>query len=122
MKRIRTLPSAMMVILSIMILLSGCFSEKPPYGDYADGTYIGEASGYRKHLKVQVTLEGGYITAVDVIEHYEKGAEHYQDAMEQVPAAIVKTQTIGVDAVSGATLTSKGIMDAVRAALEQAKP
>lgn len=112
----------MMVILSIMILLSGCFSEKPPYGDYADGTYIGEASGYRKHLKVQVTLEGGYITAVDVIEHYEKGAEHYQDAMEQVPAAIVKTQTIGVDAVSGATLTSKGIMDAVRAALEQAKP
>lgn len=121
MKRTGSLPSFMMVILFITILLSGCFSEKPPFGDYADGTHIGEASGYRKHLKVRVTLEGGYITAVDVIEHYEKGAEHYQDAMEQVPAAIVKTQSNDVDAVSGATLTSKGIMGAVRAALDQAR-
>jgi uncharacterized protein with FMN-binding domain len=121
MRKLRNLSSFVTVILSTAVILSGCSCKEPPFAGYADGTYIGEATGYRKHLKVQVTLEGGYITAVDVIEHYEKGADHYQDAMERVPAAIVETQAIDVDAVSGATLTSKGIMDAVRAALEQAK-
>ncbi|MGI6343550.1 MAG: FMN-binding protein [Bacillota bacterium] len=97
-------------------------TREPPYAGYPDGTYIGEATGYRKHLKAQVTLKDGYITAVEIIEHYEKGADRYAEPMEKIPQAIIRKQSPDVDVVVGSTLTSNGIMDAVRAALEQAKP
>ncbi|HHX54069.1 MAG TPA: FMN-binding protein [Clostridiales bacterium] len=109
------------LLLAVMLILSGCLKKEPPFMGCADGAFIGEGSGYRKHLKVRLTLEGGYITAVDVIEHYEKGAEHYEKPIERIPAAIIRDQSVDVDAVSGATLTSKGIMEAARAALEQAE-
>ncbi len=86
-----------------------------------DGVYIGEAQGIRKHLKVQVTLENGYITQLEVIEHYEKGAYYYETPIKEIPEEIIRTQSLQVDVVSGATLTSNGILDAVRDALEQAK-
>jgi len=107
-----------LLVLIIYSLSIGAF-QKPPYLDYEDGVYIGEAQGIRKHLKVQVTIEGGYITNVEVIEHYEKGAEYYTVPIMQIPVEIIKAQSPYVDAVSGSTLTSEGIMDAVLDALEK---
>jgi len=109
-----------LLILIIYLLSTGVFC-KPPYLDYEDGVYIGEAQGIRKHLNVQVTIEGGYITNVEVIEHYEKGAEYYTVSIMQVPEEIIKAQSPYVDAVSGSTLTSEGIMDAVADALNNAE-
>ncbi len=103
-----------------LLFAFGVFS-KPPYEGFKDGEYIGEAQGYRKHLKVQVTLVGGYITHVEVVEHYEKGAEHYEAPILKIPKEIIKKQSTDVDIISGATLTSNGIIDAVKAALEQAQ-
>ena len=108
-------------VAALVLLFAFGVFEKPLYEDYKDGTYVGEAQGYRKHLKVQVTLDGGYITGVEVVEHYEKGEEYYEAPIQQIPEAIIEKQSTDVDIVSGATLTSKGIIDAAKAALEQAQ-
>jgi uncharacterized protein with FMN-binding domain len=104
-----------------LILIGMLVFKEAPFATYSDGVYIGEAQGYRKHLKVKVILSKGYITSVEVTEHYEKGEEHYKVPIVQIPAAIIKAQSPEVDVVSGSTLTSEGIKDAVRSALEQAK-
>ncbi len=117
----KALIAAVTLIVVLAIVFAVHLLKTPPYADYKDGVYIGEAQGIRKHLKVQVALEGGYITQVEVVEHYEKGSDYYATPIIEIPAEIIRTQSPDVDAISGATLTSNGIMDAVRNALEQAK-
>ena len=86
----------------------------------ADGTYEGSAKGIGGDVPVTVTVEGGKITAVEVGENSETQGIGSK-AIEQLPAAIVEANgTDGVAAVSGATVTSKAIFEAVNAALANA--
>lgn len=86
----------------------------------ADGTYTGKAEGRNGEIEVNVTVAGGKVTEVKVVSQDET-PEIAEEALTAIPAKIVETQSIKVDAVSGATLTSKGIMDAVQNALSTAK-
>ena len=87
----------------------------------ADGTYEGAGKGIGGDVPVTVTVAGGKITEVVVGENAET-AGIGSKAIEQLPAAIVEANgTAGVDAVSGATVTSKAIFAAVDAALASAK-
>ncbi len=88
---------------------------------YRDGVYKAEATGYRPHLWVQVTVQNGRIAGVAVAEHYEKGKEYYETPIREIPLAIVREQSTKVDVISGATKTSLGIMEATRLALVQAQ-
>ncbi len=87
---------------------------------YIDGTYTGVADGFGTDLTVDVTIEGGQITDIQIVSHNEVGAKYYAQAMETVPAEIIATQSVNVDSVSGATYTSMGIKNAVADALSQA--
>ena len=72
-------------------------------------------------MPVTVTVEGGKITSVEVGENSETQGIG-TNAIEQLPAEIVAANgTEGVDAVGGASVTSKAIFDAVNAALASAK-
>ena len=89
-------------------------------GNFKDGVYEGTGKGNNGDIKVEVTVEGGNITSVVMKEHGEtKGI--YEAAEKGVIADIIKNQTAEVDAVSGATNTSKGIMEAVTNALKDAQ-
>lgn len=92
-----------------------------PQVEYIDGTYeaVSDAGMY-EGLKVSVTIEGGVITAVEVVEHSETDGIA-DPALEEVPTAIVDANSPAVDTVSGATLTSNAIIEAVELALEDAK-
>lgn len=81
-----------------------------------DGVYEGVAPGYKSDIKAKVTVQGGKITAVEVVS-IDDTPEVYPDAVKHVPPRIVDKQHWKVDAVSGATLSSNGIMEAVRAAI-----
>ncbi|MDL2059116.1 FMN-binding protein [Mesosutterella sp. AGMB02718] len=88
---------------------------------YKDGTYTGVGQGKAGPVKVQVTVKGGKVAAVKVLEQKEtpmifKGAES-----GVVPAIVKANGTKGVATVSGATLSSKGILAGADAALKQAK-
>lgn len=77
---------------------------------------IGEAQGYGGTLRVNVTLDGGKITAVQVLEHKETQNVGTR-AIDTLPDAIVKAGSPDVDTVTGATVTSKAIIAAVKDAL-----
>jgi len=73
----------------------------------------------RLGVEVHVTLSSDAITKVEVTEQAET-AGIADPALESIPQAIVDAQSVDVDAVSGATITSNAIIEAVTAALESA--
>ena len=88
---------------------------------YKDGSYTGEGQGKSGPVKVQVTVKAGKIATIKVLEQKEtpmifKGAE-----AGVIPAIVKANGTKGVATVSGATLSSKGIIAATNAALAKAK-
>ena len=85
------------------------------------GEYLGVShNGMGGGLTVKVTMEGGKITKVEIVKHNETPGIS-DPAREQLPDAIVKAGSTEVDNVSGATITSKAIKEAVADALSQVK-
>ena len=88
-------------------------------GPYAtDGVFEGEAQGYRGPVRVQVTIDGGYIEQVEIVEA-EKEDPAWLKTCSVLPDTIVHAQTSKVDVVSGATFTSAGILNATTDALRK---
>ena len=88
---------------------------------YADGSYTAEGKGIGGKVPVTVTVKGGKVSEVTVGDNSETQGIGSK-AIEQLPAKIVEANGLeGVDAVSGATVTSKAIFTAVDDCLEQAK-
>ncbi|MGI6358783.1 MAG: FMN-binding protein [Bacillota bacterium] len=81
-----------------------------------DGVYQGTAEGFNGDVRVEVTVVDHQITKVEVVSHNDT-PEVAGTAVDAIPAAIVERQHWQVDAVSGATWTSNGIMEAVKNAL-----
>ncbi len=88
-------------------------------GIYTPGTYTGTAAGKNGDVKVEVTFSANAIDSVKVVEHSET-AGISDGAIENIPAAIVENQSLAVDTVSGATITSDAILNAVADAVAQA--
>ena len=105
----------MLSVLLALALLVGCAgaSAQPAL---QDGVFAGAAMGMGGELAVEVTVENGAMTAVEVTAQKETPGIS-DPALEQLPAAILAAQSTDVDDVSGATITSKAIKGAVEAAL-----
>ena len=84
-----------------------------------DGTYTATVDGQSGPMTVVTTIEGGKIAAVEVTENNETPTIAAA-ALESIPAKIVETNSVDVDGVSGASLTSGRIMKAVAECLTQA--
>jgi uncharacterized protein with FMN-binding domain len=91
-------------------------TEAETNGIYTDGTYKGSGNGFRGKTEVTVTVESGVITDITV-DSYKDDKEFFQKAKSGVISAIIKSQSTDVDAVSGATFSSNGIIEAVKNAL-----
>lgn len=86
-------------------------------GLYKDGTYSGSGSGFRgETTTVSVTVSGGVITDIEAVS-YGDDREFFDRAFSSIVSQIISTQSTEVDAVSGATFSSNGIMEAVANAL-----
>ena len=89
---------------------------------YTDGDYTAEGKGIGGKVPVTVTVKDGKIAEVTVGDNSETQGIGSK-AVEQLPAKIVEANGLeGVDAVSGATVTSKAIFTAVEDCLKQAAP
>lgn len=112
MKKITTMLAGLVLTASLFV---GCGG-----GKYVDGTYTGEGQGASGTIKVEVNVEKGKIKEVNLIEHNETKTlvEGVQDNM--IPEIIENQSTEGVEAVAGATNSSKGVLEAVNKALELA--
>jgi uncharacterized protein with FMN-binding domain/NAD-dependent dihydropyrimidine dehydrogenase PreA subunit len=88
---------------------------------YKDGTYQGSGTGFRgATTKVSVKVKNGEITDITTIS-YGDDAPFYSRAFTSIKQQIISSQSTGVNAVSGATFSSKGIMSAVEDALSNAQ-
>lgn len=86
---------------------------------YKDGTYYGSGTGFGGKLMVEVVIQDGKIVSVTLVEN--EGDDHpYIDNASALLQSIVAAQSTNVDAVSGATYSSAGLIEAVRNALAQA--
>ncbi len=79
-----------------------------------DGTYSGEFQGYRWANRVEVTVENAMIQDIAVIEPHPF---HRQELIDTLTERIVERQTLQVETVTGATVSSKAFLKAVENAL-----
>ena len=94
--------------------------DAPNYG-YLDGTYTGTGEGYGGEITVSVTVSGGQITAIEIVSAPDETPAYFSQATGVIERILAR-QVPGVDAVSGATFSSEGIMEAVENALSGAIP
>ncbi len=80
-----------------------------------DGTYEAESLGYEAMVRTQVVVNSGQITSVKVTQHREK--QYYSSISDTTAKIISKNGVKGVDATSGATITSEAIINATAKAL-----
>ena len=97
--------------------------EKPSkdnkiYKQYKDGVYEGVAEGFNGPIKVKVTIAKGSITKVEILSHKED--DPYFSKSKGVISKMLGKPGKNVDTVSGATFSSKGIIDAINNAVSKA--
>ena len=83
-----------------------------------DGVYTGTGQGFNGPISVRVTVSGGNVVNVEILS-YSDDAPYFNRAKAVISKMIGK-QGSSVDTVSGATYSSRGIIDAVRDALSKA--
>lgn len=88
-------------------------------GAYIPGTYTATAAGLKGDVVVEVTFSEDFIESVEVKEHSETDGIGSL-AVDSLPSEIVETQSLGIDAVAGATMTSNAIFAAVEDCVAQA--
>lgn len=83
--------------------------------------HVGQAQGYGGLLKVRVKTEDGRLTAVEVLEHSETENVGTR-AIQHMPGAMAAAGTWDVDGMTGATITSNALKEAVRMAMGESTP
>lgn len=111
------------LLLCLLVLLTSCSQKKNDENkgnlSFTAGTYSATAKGRNGSLKVEVTVTDSAIKEVKVVEHTET-EDIAKPAIESIPKAIVDKQSLAIDAVSGATITSDAILLAAETALKEA--
>lgn len=82
-----------------------------------DGVYQGSAEGHAGPIELEVVVEAGEITEIEVLSENET-PNLGDDAVEATKTAIIENQSLEVDTVSGATNSSVGTVNAVENALD----
>ena len=114
--------TAMILVAVVLIGCSGSPDQvqlsMPELSKIPDGVYRGSAKVLPVIARVEVTVTGGRITGFRILRHLTGQGRAAEVLAEQV----VEKQTIEIDAVSGATYSSKVILkageNALRAGLE----
>jgi len=89
-------------------------------GSLKDGTYLGEAKCFAGKIITEVYVTEGRISDIKVIKHQESNG-WYEEVYMTLPREIISKQRLNVDAISGATKTSKGFIESVEDAIKKAQ-
>ena len=106
------------------IVLAACGKTETNYnigvsGLWKDGIYTETAKGKKGNFDVTVIISDGKISDIQIGDNKET-PDIGGKAIAELSAEMIKGQTYEVDAMSGATITSNGMKDAVARCLEQA--
>lgn len=116
MKKLTKFKRIAYILLCFVLAISafGCGSKSTgnKSAKFKAGTYKASAAAHNGDIKVEVTVDDSSIKSIKVLEHKESPGIS-DPAIERIPKAIIDGQTLAVDAISGATVTSKAIIAAV---------
>ena len=94
-------------------------NEKKLPTKWKNGVYYGEAEGFGGPVKLKVIIQSNKIKSITVISAKQETKEYWNMAATLLDD-IIKKQSAEVDVVSGATYSSRGIINATKQALEEA--
>lgn len=114
MVKVKKILAAAMTI-AIMTILVGCKSS-PAEGSR---TYKKEVDGHNGKIVLEIKVDGEKISNVSVLEHSET-AGISDEAINGIPKQIVDNQSLAIDTIAGATVSSKAILKGVEEALIEA--
>jgi fumarate reductase flavoprotein subunit len=133
MKRFLKVPAVWVVCAACVVLALGACENQTGNqtgSGYIPGEYTGTGKG-RQPLTIKLTFSETEILSATVGVHTESindsdwnaaGAAAVRQALVEIPPAIVENQgTTGVDIVTGATMTSNGLIEAANNCIKQAK-
>ena len=109
---------SVMLSLLLVMTLFGCQSSDSAVS-YKAGTYEATVAGHNGDLTVEVVVSDTEILEVNILKHMESPSIS-DAAIERIPVAIVENQSLAVDTISGATVSSKAIINGVTEALKLA--
>ncbi|WP_312906681.1 flavocytochrome c [Tissierella praeacuta] len=116
---------ALFLVLTMALSLVGCGKDKAPTssnkgeGKFVPGVYTGEAKGISDTLTLEVEVDEENILSVKILNHSETPGIS-DTAIDRIPKEIVEYQSLNIDTISGATVSSTAILEAAKQALEKA--
>ena len=102
------------ILLVVLMMFLSAFSFS-----YEPGSYKGEAAGYGGKIEVEVTVSKDRIEDIKVLPNKETPFIS-SVAIERIPEMVLKKQSLGVDTVAGATVSSRGVLTAITNAVKEA--
>lgn len=104
--------------------LAGCTPDKPTTSSdtalpYTAGTYTASSQGKFGPVTIQATFSNEAIENIEVTDH-EETAFISNRALTELPEAIVENQSLAVDTITGATLSSMAVLAATEDCVRQA--
>lgn len=104
--------------------LAGCAPKKPAASEgaaraYTAGTYTASSQGKFGPVTIQATFSNEAIENIEVTDH-EETAFISDRALTELPEAIVENQSLAVDTITGATLSSMAVLAATEDCVRQA--
>ena len=107
------------LMLSLLASISGCSPiVKAEEEKVKAGIYVGKAEGYHGDIEVEVSISEDEKLADIVIKNHTETEGIGTIATDEIPKKIIEKQSLDVDAISGATVTSKAIQSAIANALK----
>ena len=107
----------MLYLIVAAILICGCKQEAPL--TFQAGTYEVTAQGHNGDIRLSVTFSDSCITDIQVLEQHE--TPHIGDIVfDELIPQIIKANGTGVDAMTGATVSSRALMKGVTEAANMA--
>lgn len=107
--------TSLILVAAMALGMTGCGQAKTQVN--LDGTYEGTGVGKGGNIVVELTIEKNKISNIEVKEEHE--TEGLSEAMNIISNAMIATNSLDVDSVSGATLTSAGFKTAVKDAFSK---
>ena len=115
----KLLSAALSLVLLFSLAGCGAQSSSTAGATYKAGTYSATVKGHNGDLTVSTEFDATSIVSVTIGDNVET-AGIATPVLETFPGLIVDGQTLNVDAVSGATVSSKAVLEAVAQCVEQA--
>ncbi|MDF2519733.1 MAG: flavocytochrome c [Clostridia bacterium] len=100
----------------VMVLLTAACQSNTTSGSNS-GVFTGESKGKNGPIKVEVKIENAEIKDIKIVENHE--SDFTKNIFEQLPKSMIAANTADVDVISGATLTSNAIIEAVKDAIKK---